>query len=58
MARKKGQLDWRTRLKIQGGFLLAALILGLVDLVYYRLGRFFARKSKPRTFGRWQLREE
>ncbi|ACX52770.1 hypothetical protein Adeg_1677 [Ammonifex degensii KC4] len=57
MARKKGQLDWRTRLKIQGGFLLAAFVLGLVDLIYYRLGRFFARKNKPRVSGRWHFKE-
>ncbi|MGO0123000.1 hypothetical protein [Desulfothermobacter acidiphilus] len=55
MAKEKGQLDWRTRLKVQGGFLLAALILGLVDLVYYRLGRFLVHEREPRRSSRWHF---
>ncbi|MEW6574247.1 MAG: hypothetical protein AB1374_11510 [Bacillota bacterium] len=39
----------KARLKLRGGFILATIVLGIIDLLFYRLPRVlpFRRRKKP-----------
>lgn len=56
MGARTHRLDFKTRLKVWGGFLLASIVLTLVDLFYWWLSRLLPRRRGRRRTGRLVFR--